>query len=102
MSYIIQAISIAYGFLWNDLIVIPLPGGGTLGLPLLVLLLVPTGVYFTIRTRCLPVRLLREMVHIALEKRSGKSGSLSGVQSLIVSTATRVGMGNLVGVASAR
>ena len=35
------------------------------------------------------------------KKTSGKYGTISGVQALIVSTATRVGMGNLVGVVAA-
>ena len=101
MSWIIKVISVAYAFLWNDLITLPLPGGSTLGLPLLVILLVPTGVYFTIRTRCLPIRLFRQMLRIATEKSSTGNSSLSGFQSLIVSIATRVGMGNLVGVVAA-
>ena len=37
-----------YTFLWGDLIRIPLPGGSTLGISLLILLLIPTGIYFTI------------------------------------------------------
>ena len=101
VSLFIHAVNAVYALLWHDLITLPLPGGGTLGLSLLVLLLVPTGVYFTIRTRFLPVRLLPAMLRLTLEKRSGASGSLSGLQSLIVSTATRVGMGNLVGVVAA-
>ena len=101
VSLFVRAVNIVYALLWHDLINIPLPGGNSLGLSLLVLLLVPTGIYFTVRTRFLPVRLLREMMRLTLEKRSGASGSLSGLQSLIVSTATRVGMGNLVGVVAA-
>ena len=87
--------------LWGDLITIPLPGGASLGFPLLVLLLIPTGVYFTIRTKGLPVRLFPEMVRVTCEKSEHKNGALSGWQTLIVSTATRVGMGNLVGVVAA-
>ena len=100
-SLFVQSVHAVYALLWHDLIFLPLPGGGELGLSLLVLLLVPTGVYFTIRTRVLPVRLMPAMLRLTLEKRSGSSGSLSGLQSLIVSTATRVGMGNLVGVVAA-
>lgn len=102
MEVLIQVIKAVYSFLWGDLVTLPLPGGGTLGLPLLVLLLLPTGLYFTIRTRFLPIRLFPEMARVTLEKR-GRSGegALSGVQSLVVSTATRVGMGNLVGVVAA-
>lgn len=101
MSFMIKLISALYSFLWGDFIVIPLPGGTSLALPLLVLLLVPTGVYFTIRTRCLPVRLFPAMLQATLERRSADERAISGFQSLIVSTATRVGMGNLVGVVAA-
>lgn len=91
-----------YNFLWGDLVTLPLPGGGTLGLPLLVLILIPVGIFFTVRTKGLPVRLFPEMLRITLEKGGSKeAGSISGVQALIISTATRVGMGNLVGVVAA-
>ena len=91
-----------YNLLWGDLITIPLPGGNSLGLSLLVLLLIPSGIFFTLRTRLLPVRLFPEMVRIAAEKqnRSDRT-SISGLQALIIATATRVGMGNLVGVVAA-
>ena len=101
MSPVIRLINVLYSFLWHDLFVLPLPGGASLGLPLLVLLLVPTGIYFTIRTRCLPIRLFKKMLHVTMERRTVSGASLSGLQSLIVSTATRVGMGNLVGVVAA-
>lgn len=95
-------ITVVYNFLWGDLITIPLPGGGSLGLSLLVLLLIPAGIYFTIRTRFLPVRLFPEMLRITREKRVDSSqNAISGVQALVISTATRVGMGNLVGVVAA-
>ena len=94
-----------YNILWGDLITIPLPGGSSLGLSLLVLILVPAGIYFTIRTRFLPFRLFPEMLKVTLEnnKKIGEEEreGISGVQALIVSTACRVGMGNLVGVVAA-
>lgn len=93
-------IELVYNFLWGDLVTLPLPGGGTLGLPLLVILLIPTGIYFTIRTKFLPIRLFPDMVR-ALNEKKDKRGGLSSFQTLIVSTATRVGMGNLVGVVAA-
>lgn len=93
---------LVYQLLWGDLITIPLPGGSTLGLSLLVLLLIPSGVYFTVRTRFLPFRLFPDMLKIAVEKKNpSQKNSISGVQALIISTATRVGMGNLVGVVAA-
>ncbi len=91
-----------YDFMWGDLITIPLPGGASLGLSLLVLILVPAGVFFTLRTRFLPVRLFPEMIRITLEQEDhAKKEGISGLQALIVSTATRVGMGNLAGVVAA-
>ncbi len=95
-------ISAVYNLLWGDLITIPLPGGGSAGLSLLVLILIPSGIYFTIRSRFLPLRLFPDMLKITLEKKTGKSSdAITGLQALIVSTATRVGMGNLVGVVAA-
>ena len=88
--------------LWGDLITLSLPGGGSVGLSLLVMILIPAGLYFTVRTKCLPIRCFSEMIRISVEKeKKGTSDSLSGMQTLIVSTATRVGMGNMVGVVAA-
>lgn len=91
-----------YQILWGDLITIPLPGGSSLGLSLLVLILIPSGIYFTIRTHFLPFRLFPEMLKITTEKKKTTTkDSISGLQALVISTATRVGMGNLVGVVAA-
>lgn len=91
-----------YNLLWGDLVQIPLPGGSSLGLSLLVLTLIPAGLYFTVRTRFLPLRLFPEMVRVTRDKGSDQERQgISGLQALIVSTACRVGMGNLVGVVAA-
>ncbi|MBE6855355.1 MAG: alanine:cation symporter family protein [Ruminococcus sp.] len=67
---------------------------------ILIILLVAGGVYFTIRTRFAPFRLLREQIRAVMEKPSdGKS--VSSFQALMVSTASRVGTGNIVGVSTA-
>lgn len=100
MEYFSRAVDFIYNIFWGDIITIPLPGDHELGISLLVLLLIPTGIYFTIRTKILPVRMLPEMVRISCEKEDKKNG-VTGWQSLIVSTATRVGMGNLAGVVAA-
>ncbi len=102
-DFFLLIIKSLYSVLWGDLFTIPLPGGNSLGISLLVLLLIPTGIYFTVRTKFLMVRFFPEMLRLSVEKRQGdkKSGSLSGFQALIVSTATRVGMGNMVGVVAA-
>ena len=97
---IVKLIEQVYSFLWGDLLQIPLPGGGSVGISLLIILLIPAGIYFTIRTRVLPIRLFPDMVTALTGKKEDKN-SLSTFQTLIVSTATRVGMGNLVGVVAA-
>lgn len=98
--FIVQLIEATYNFLWGDLFQIPLPGGGSIGISLLIIFLVPAAVYFTIRTRFMQVRLFPDMVRALTKQKSGENG-LSPFQTLIVSTATRVGMGNLVGVVAA-
>ena len=102
----IAIIEKVYQFLWGDWIVLPLPGGSSFRLSLLVLILIPAGIWFTIRTRFLPIRLFPDMLHTLFEKKGKAEGeshnsTLSALQTLIVSTATRVGMGNLVGVVAA-
>lgn len=93
-------ISAVYNFLWGDLFTIPIGGG--IGISLLVALLIPAGLYFTARTRLLPLRCFPEMLRLMIRRESGgKGGAISGLQALIVSTATRVGMGNMVGVVAA-
>ncbi len=106
MSTILSVITkIFYGvfhLLWGDWIPLPLPGGGTLGVSPLVIILLLAGLYLTFRTRFLFLRLFPDMLRITKEKKVGKdANSITGLQSLIVSTATRVGMGNLVGVVAA-
>ena len=96
MSNIIVSI---YNFLWGDLITLNFKGT-SIGIPLLVILLIPTGIFFTIRTKFMPIRKLPTMIRALGEKNDDKK-SLSTFQTLIVSTATRVGMGNLVGVVAA-
>ena len=96
---IVHIIEAVYHFLWGDLVTLHL-SGTSIGIPLLVLLLIPTGIYFTFRTNFVSVRLFPDMVRSLTEKK-GNGNSLSPLQTLFVSTATRVGMGNLVGVVAA-
>ena len=49
-----QIISDICNLFWGDLFYLPLPGGGSIGISLLVALLIPTGIYFTIRTGSCP------------------------------------------------
>ena len=97
-----ELINKIYQLFWGDLFAIPLPGGGSIGISLLVLILIPAGIFFTVYTRCLPIRCFPEMLRVSMEKQTkSMGGALSGMQALIVSTATRVGMGNMVGVVAA-
>ena len=66
----------------------------------LIILLLAAGVYFTIRTAGVQVRLLGESVRVVSEK-SGDTKAVSAFEALMVSTASRVGTGNIVGVATA-
>ena len=96
---LIQLIEGVYRLLWGDLLTLHL-GSVTLTLSFMVILLLTAGVFFPLRTRLLPVRLFRDMLAAVCEKND-KGKGLSSFQTLVVSTATRVGMGNLVGVVAA-
>jgi len=96
-----KLISFVYNLLWGDLFAIPLPNGSSIGISLLVLILIPSGIFFTLKTKFVPIRMFPEMLKISFEKSNSKDGAISGMQALIVSTATRVGMGNMVGVVAA-
>lgn len=65
---------------------------------ILVLLLLAAGLYFTIRTRFVQVRMFRESFRVLREKNSG---GVSSFQALMISTASRVGTGNIAGVSIA-
>ena len=96
---IVKLIEKTYALLWGDLFTISL-GNSSIGISLMILLLVPAGIYFTIRTGFLPIRYFPQMIGTLKEKKKSEN-SLSSLQTLIISTATRVGMGNLVGVVAA-
>lgn len=67
---------------------------------LLIILLLAVGLYFTFRTKFVQIRLLGESLRLVTEKKEGKN-SVSAFEALMVSTASRVGTGNIVGVADA-
>ena len=96
---IVKLIEKTYSLLWGDLFAISL-GNSSIGISLMILLLVPAGIYFTIQTGFLPIRYFPQMIGTLRGKKESEN-SLSSLQTLIISTATRVGMGNLVGVVAA-
>lgn len=67
---------------------------------ILIALLLGLGVYFTIRTKFVQIRLFGEMFRVITEKKDGESG-VSAFQAFTISTASRVGTGNITGVALA-
>lgn len=71
---------------------------------ILILLLAGVGIYFTIRTRGVQLRLLKDGIHSLLEKaKENENGKkkVSSFQALMISTASRVGTGNIAGIAAA-
>ncbi len=67
---------------------------------ILVILLVAGGVYFTVRTRGVQFRLFGEQLRAVTEPPQDGRG-VSSFQALMVSTASRVGTGNIIGVSTA-
>ena len=66
----------------------------------LALLLFCGGLYFTIRTKFPQFRLFRESIRVVGEKPATE-GSISSFGALMISTASRVGTGNIIGVSTA-
>ncbi len=69
------------------------------GWPLACVLLLG-GIYFTLRTRLIQCRLFAETIRVLTEKPKDKN-SVSSFGALMISTASRVGTGNIIGVSSA-
>ena len=67
---------------------------------LLIIMLLAVGLYFTIRTGLIQFRLFGESIRLVSEKPDSK-GSVSSFKALMVSTASRVGTGNIIGVSVA-
>lgn len=67
---------------------------------ILIIVLVAGGLYFTFRTKFAQFRLFKEQLRAVTEKPKDGKG-VSSFQALMVSTASRVGTGNIVGVSTA-
>lgn len=67
---------------------------------LLIIMLIGAGAYFTIRAKFPQVRLFKSACKAVMEKPDNDD-SVSSFQALMISTASRVGTGNIVGVSSA-
>lgn len=67
---------------------------------ILIIMLIAAGLYFSVRTGFVQFRLFRESIRVITEPRKDRD-SISSFQALMVSTASRVGTGNIVGVTGA-
>ncbi len=67
---------------------------------ILIIILIAGGLYFTVRTKGAQFRLLGAQFRAVTEKPS-EGGGVSSFQALMVSTASRVGTGNIIGVSTA-
>ena len=89
MKFILELFYTVNNFLWSYI---------------LIIMLVGLGVYFSIKTNFIQFRMLKEMFMLlgdgALRGKEGHNG-ISSFQAFCISTASRVGTGNLAGVAIA-
>ena len=67
---------------------------------ILIILLVAGGIYFTVRTRFVQFRYLVESIRVIMQP-SSDNANVSAFQTLMVSTASRVGTGNIAGISTA-
>ena len=61
--------------------------------------LIIVGLCFSVRTKFVQIRLLPEGIRVLTEK--SHEGGMSSFQALMIATASRVGTGNIAGVATA-
>lgn len=67
---------------------------------ILIVLLIGAGIFFSIKTKFVQFRLLKEAIHVVTEPKDDDK-SISSFQALMVSTASRVGTGNIAGISTA-
>lgn len=87
MSFFSSIVDFVNGIIW--------------GKNIIVVLLVGTGIFFTLSMKFMQIRLLKDMGSLLIKKNKKKGKGISSFQAFCVSTATRVGAGNLVGVVAA-
>lgn len=71
---------------------------------ILIVMLVGVGIYFTVRTKGVQFRLFKDGIKSIMDpKDAAKAGEkkVSSFQALMISTASRVGTGNIAGIATA-
>ena len=73
---------------------------GFLYYPVLIIVLTLAGIYFSFRSKFAQVRLAFDSIRLITE-RPGSKNAISSFGALMVSTASRVGTGNVIGVSTA-
>ena len=68
--------------------------------PVLIIVMAIAGLYFTVLTKGVQIRLFPESIRLLKEPPEDKK-NVSALQAMLVSTASRVGTGNIVGVSTA-
>ena len=69
---------------------------------ILIAVLIALGIYFTVKTNFVQFKNIKEMFKLLSEgSSSSEKGSISSFQAFCIGTASRVGTGNLAGVATA-
>ena len=88
MDWLNQLVTVVNDFLWTNIVIIMLVG---------------IGLWFTLRTGFVQIRRLPEMVRLLTEGAGAapRKGHISTFQAFCVSTASRVGVGNIAGIAIA-
>ncbi|WP_238486540.1 alanine:cation symporter family protein, partial [Bacillus paramobilis] len=61
---------------------------------LLIIMLVICGIYFTFKLNFVQFRMLKEMVRVLMEGKSGSKDQISPFQAFCIGMAARVGTGN--------
>ena len=88
MTWLNDIVSVINGYLWSYV---------------LIAMLIGLGLWFTIRTRFVQIVHIGEMFRLVTEgaKAKPRHGHISTFQAFCVSTASRVGVGNIAGIALA-
>ena len=68
--------------------------------PVLIVMLLGSGIYFTLRTKAVQIRLFPEALRVVNEKPDTEDG-VTGLQALLVTVGSKVGTGNIIGVSMA-
>ncbi len=87
MEILTNIVNFLNGIIWSNFVLVPL--------------LLGTGLYFTIKTKGLQVRLFPEMIRSITTEGSKSDDSVSSFEAFTIGLATRIGTGNIAGVAIA-